>query len=206
MGSRTEQKTRSHEAILESAARLLRERGIGGARVADVMKGAELTVGGFYAHFGSKDELVDRALERACARLRTGLFSGLEGKAATERIQTILERYLSKSHRDSPQRGCPFPAIVSEAGSTEPQHRPVVGAQVQELVDGVAAHLPGRARTVALGLVALMVGGLSLARAVRGSALSDEVLRACRDLGLALARRSIGEVPGSNTEPSGVQT
>lgn len=195
MSSRTEQKTRSHEAILESAARLLRERGIGGARVADVMKGAELTVGGFYAHFDSKDELVDRALERACARLRTGLFLDLEKLHALERVQTILERYLSKSHRDAPHKGCPFPAIVSEVGAAEVQHRPVVGAQVQELVDGVSAQLPGHARTVALGLVALMVGGLSLSRAVRGSDLSNEILRACREVGTAFARRIIAGAP-----------
>ena len=65
MTAKEEQKERSHATILESAARLLRERGISGARVADVMKGAGLTVGGFYAHFGSKEALVDEVLRRA---------------------------------------------------------------------------------------------------------------------------------------------
>src|SRR2546429_343541 len=69
MTSKDERKELSHETILSSAARLVRERGIGGARVADVMEGAGLTVGGFYAHFASKAELVDETLRRTAAEL-----------------------------------------------------------------------------------------------------------------------------------------
>src|SRR4051812_23535511 len=130
MTARVEQKERSHESILESAARLVRERGIAGAGVAEVMKGAALTVGGFYAHFASKDEMIDEALRRTASRLRDRLFAGLEGKTAAH---VILERYLSALHRDLGRLGCPFPAVAGEVGTTAPQHTPVVSEQLEAL-------------------------------------------------------------------------
>ncbi|HEX9602212.1 MAG TPA: TetR/AcrR family transcriptional regulator [Myxococcales bacterium] len=199
MNAKIEQKERSHESILQSAARLVREKGISGARVADVMKGAALTVGGFYAHFSSKDELVDETLRRTGARLRDGLFAGVDEKPEADRAEVILKRYLSADHRDAATLGCPLPAVVGEVGTTAPQHRALVAEQVQSLVDGLAEHLPAGGivprRLLAIGLVALMYGGLSLARAVKGTELSDEVLRACRALGAAAARCGKGERP-----------
>jgi TetR/AcrR family transcriptional repressor of nem operon len=70
MSAKSEQKQRSHARILDSAMSLIRARGIGGASVSEVMKGAGLTVGGFYAHFGSKDALVDAALRKTLSALR----------------------------------------------------------------------------------------------------------------------------------------
>jgi TetR/AcrR family transcriptional repressor of nem operon len=199
MNAKVEQKERSHESILQSAARLVREKGISGARVADVMKGAALTVGGFYAHFSSKDELVDESLRRTSARLRDGLFARLDEKPEADRAEVILKRYLSANHRDSATLGCPLPAVVGEVGTTAPQHRAAVAEQLQALVDGLAEHLPACGiaprRLLAIGLVALMYGGLSLARAIKGTELSDEVLRACRALGAAAARGGKGEKP-----------
>jgi TetR/AcrR family transcriptional repressor of nem operon len=168
MNAKIEQKERSHESILQSAARLVREKGISGASVADVMKGAALTVGGFYAHFSSKDELVDETLRRTGATLRDRLFAGLDEKPEADRAEVILKRYLSPDHRDASTLGCPLPAVVGEVGTTAPQHRPIV---------------------------ALMYGGLSLSRAVKGTELSDEVLRACRALGAAAVRYGKGERP-----------
>jgi TetR/AcrR family transcriptional repressor of nem operon len=192
MNAKVEQKEKSHETILESAARLVRERGISGARVADVMKGAGLTVGGFYAHFGSKEELVDEALRRTGAQLKERLFSRLQDKPEEDRAEVVLKRYLSAAHRDEQTMGCPLPAVVGEIGTTAGEHRAVLAEQVESLRDGLADHLPkgrsGQGRALALGLVALMYGGLSLARALRGTELSDEVIRACRSLGAAAAR------------------
>ena len=192
MNAKVEQKERSHETILGSAARLLRERGIAGARVADVMKGAGLTVGGFYAHFGSKEELIDEALRRTGAGLRERLFSGLDEKPEADRAEVVLKRYLSAAHRDAQSLGCPLPAVVGEIGTTAGEHRPVLEEQVDTLASQLEDYLPKQRaatpRALALGLVALMYGGLSLARALRGTALSDEVIRACRALGAAASR------------------
>jgi TetR/AcrR family transcriptional repressor of nem operon len=186
--SREEQKEKSHEGILDSAARIVRERGISGARVADVMKGAGLTVGGFYAHFTSKEHLVDEALRRTAATLRERLFSKLDEKPAADRAEVVLKRYLSAAHRDEQTLGCPFPAVVGEIGTTAPEHTPVLAEQVTAFRDDLAEHLPKNRRALALGLIALMLGGLSLARALKGTDLSDEVIRSCRALGGAATR------------------
>lgn len=193
MNAKTGRKERSHATILESAARLLRGRGIAGARVADVMEGAALTVGGFYAHFGSKDELVDEALRRTGAEARGRLFARLDETPEADRAEVVLRRYLAAAHRDSASAlGCPFPAVVGEVGTSAPQHREVLAELVEGMAAGLEEHLPaGRPvprRLAAVGLVALMYGGLSLARALRGTELSDEVLRACRTVGAAVIR------------------
>jgi TetR/AcrR family transcriptional repressor of nem operon len=195
MNAKTEQKEQSHETILESAARLVREKGIAGAGVAQVMKGAGLTVGGFYAHFASKEALVDEALRRTGARMRNRLFDKIEDKPKADRADVVLKRYLSAANRDQPTIGCPLPAVVGEVGSTAPEYHEVLSEQVAMLAKEMEKHLPEEEhelspKLLALGLVALMYGGLSLARAVRDTPLSDELLKACRALGkLALSSK-----------------
>jgi TetR/AcrR family transcriptional repressor of nem operon len=190
--SKVEQKQQSRETILESAARLVRLRGITGTRVADVMGGAGLTVGGFYAHFASKTSLIDATLRRTAAELRGRLFERIDEKPAADRAEVVLKRYLSGAHRDLRNEGCPLPAVVGEIGTTAPEHAAAVRDQIDALAEQLGEHLPASRplsrRTLALGLVAIMYGGLSLARALRGTELSDEVLKACRAFGTFAAR------------------
>lgn len=202
MSAKVEQKELSHETILESAARLLRERGIAGARVADVMKGAGMTVGGFYAHFVSKTELIDEALRRTGTELRARLWKGLDEKPAADRAVVLLKRYLSAAHRDLLTDGCPLPAVVGEIGTTAPEHKAVLAELLGDLAEGLAEELGAEGqgpqaqqrlphaerRQRALALIAIMFGGLSLSRALRGTGLSDEILRACRAVGAAVVR------------------
>jgi TetR/AcrR family transcriptional regulator, transcriptional repressor for nem operon len=192
VSSKAEQKQRTHETILASAARLLRSRGIAGARVAEVMGGAGLTVGGFYGHFDSKEALVDDILRRTSSRLRERLFAGLEAKPEGDRAEVALKRYLSAAHRDDVESGCPIPAVVGEVATTAPEHREVLGEQVDAFARELQALLPRgdrlAPRQLAIGLLALMVGGLGLARALRGSPLSDEVIKACRAFGRVALR------------------
>src|SRR5439155_19284712 len=117
MNAKVEQKELSHESILESAARLIREKGISGARVAEVMKGAALTVGGFYAHFSSKDDLVDETLRRTGAALRDRLFARIDEKPEADRAEVILKRYLSADHLDAATLACRRPAVIRELGT-----------------------------------------------------------------------------------------
>jgi TetR/AcrR family transcriptional repressor of nem operon len=192
MNAKAEQKEQSHERILESASRLLRERGIAGAGVAEVMKGARLTVGGFYAHFASKEVLINEVLRRTAAQTRDNLFARIEDKPAAKRVEVILKRYLSAAHRDETEKGCPLPAVVGEVGTTAPAHAEALGQQIAAMSSAIEALLPAEGRIprryLALGLVALMYGGLSLARALRGTPLSDEILLATRALGVLSAR------------------
>lgn len=190
--ARADQKQRSHAAILDSAERLLRERGISGASVADVMHGAGLTVGGFYAHFASKGALIDAALRRTAHAMRARLFARLDDKPAVDRAEVVVKRYLSAAHRDDVSGGCPLPAVVGEVGTAAPEHRSALRDQIEAFATELEPHLPSRPspsrRHIALGLVALMYGGISLARALRGTDLSDDVLRACRALGRLAVR------------------
>jgi TetR/AcrR family transcriptional repressor of nem operon len=185
--SKSSQKERTHSAILASACKLLREKGIGGARVADVMSGAGLTVGGFYAHFTSKEALVDEAIRRTAAFMRGRLFDRIEDKPLPDRAEVVLKRYLSALHRDDPANGCPMPAIVGEVSTSTPEHSAVVAEQISTLADELTKHLvkgdSSSKRSTALGMIALMYGGISLARAAKGTDLSDEILRACRAFG-----------------------
>ena len=192
MNAKAEQKEKSHGRILDSASRLLRTRGIVGAGVAEVMKGASLTVGGFYAHFASKEALVDETLKRTGAAMRERLFARIGEKPEDARAEVILKRYLSPAHRDDVENGCALPAVVGEVGTTASAHSETLREQIEALASGVEALLPESVvlprRSLALGLVALMVGGLSLSRALRGTPLSDEVLRASRALGTFAVR------------------
>ncbi len=192
MTSKTEQKERTHETILESAARLVREKGISGARVADVMKGAGLTVGGFYAHFASKEALVDDALRRTAGRMRERLFAGLDAKDEGDRAEVVLKRYVSAAHRDDVSLGCPFPAVVGEVATTAGEHRDVLAEQVEAFAGELQRYLRTndvlQRRHLALGLLALMYGGIGFARALRGTPLSDEMIRACRAFGRIVVR------------------
>lgn len=191
--AKADQKSRTHESILESAARLLRANGIAGARVAEVMRGAGLTVGGFYAHFASKEALVDDALRLTATRMRERIFAGLDAKPEQDRAEVVLKRYLSTTHRDDREGGCPFPAVIGEVATTAPEHAKVLAEQVDAFAHELNALLPTSdelsRRHLAIGLFALMYGGLGLARALRGTDLSDEIIKACRAFGrFALSR------------------
>lgn len=186
--AKTERKGRTHEAILESAAQLLRARGVTGASVAEVMKGAGLTVGGFYAHFASKEALVAASLGRSMRELWTAMLTEVRTLPAEERFGAIVRRYLSRSHRDQSLDGCPLPAVVGdiardggELGDALAQELEVYAADVANEVPGAT---PEERRSKALATLATMYGGLSLARAVRGTPLSDEILKACRTAAL----------------------
>lgn len=188
-GAKAEQKERTHAEILASAARLLRERGIAGMSVSDVMSGAGLTVGGFYAHFSSKEELVRDTLRSALRDKWQALLAGTEHTG--DRAALVLRRYLSRAHRDETAEGCPLPAVVGALATGEAAGKEILA---EELATSAAAleellpALPGSRGQRALGLIALMYGGLSLARALRGTELSDEILRACRACGRAALR------------------
>lgn len=198
MNAKADRKQRTRGTILDSAASLLRARGIGGTRVADVMKGANLTVGGFYAHFDSKEALVEETLRRTTEQLRAHLSTRIEEKPAVDRPVVLLKRYLSGAHRDGHDMGCPFPAVVGEIGTTEPAYRQALGDCLDLLAKDIAAVMPesmraGRRRTYSLGIVALMYGGLALSRAVVGTKLADEILTAARAVGILALREVSNE-------------
>jgi len=185
MSSKAEQKQKSHQAILESAATLLRQRGIQASSVLDVMKGAGLTVGGFYGHFDSKEQLFTATLKHAAGMMWHELLKSARGSSPRERVVSILGRYLSRKHRDNPEAGCFLPNVAADVAREGEPYRSALAAELAGFVDSLSEILGGGggSRETALGLIALMYGALSLARALAGTPLSDEFLAAARRLG-----------------------
>jgi TetR/AcrR family transcriptional repressor of nem operon len=165
----TLKKRRTHDRIIASAGRIVRKNGLAAASVSRVMHGAGLTIGGFYAHFRSK-----RAMDAEVVQATLGDSS----------IPWSVDRYLSAAHRDDPGHGCPFPAMLSEIARADEPTRMAMARAIDARARQIARENPGRrgasARQRAFAILALCVGGLALARAMRGHPASDEVLIACR--------------------------
>jgi len=172
-----EQAAAHREKILEVAARLFRERGFDGIGVADLMKEAGLTHGGFYGHFESKDDLAAQSVGEAVAP--EGWLQRMTGKPRPS-FTEVVRAYLSPRHRDHRGAGCVFAALGSDVVRQPKSVRHVFTEGLRARVDALRTVLPGgrNAKREALAAMAAMVGGLMLARAVDDPALSDEILKA----------------------------
>jgi TetR/AcrR family transcriptional repressor of nem operon len=179
-----EHKARTRQKIVETAAREFRAKGLDGVGVADLMAGAGLTHGGFYAHFASKDALIAEACRHALDATIATLDFRARGAPPGEGLRALVRAYLSRSHRDDAARGCIMPGLVGELARAAPATRHAVTAPLHGLVDVIARQLPdgdpsARERR-ALAIAASLVGALALARAVDDPALSDAILEATR--------------------------
>lgn len=167
----------THERIVEAAARAIRRSGYDGTSVADIMKEAGLTHGGFYAHFASREAMLAEAADRAGAEA-VATSARVAATAPPEHaLQRLLHAYLSKEHVKSVEMGCPTAALASEMPRQAPQVRRAATRRIKEMIDVVARQSPDwghpDAHEHALVTVATMVGALTLARAVDDSKLSD---------------------------------
>lgn len=172
----------THERIVETAARAIRRSGYDGASVADIMKEAGLTHGGFYAHFPSREAMLVEAADRAGAE-SVAAVAGIAAAVPPEQaLQSLVAAYLSKEHLIGIETGCPVAALGSETPRQAPEVRRAATRRIKEMIDLVARQSPdwGKpdAHEHALVTVATMVGTLMLARAVDDSSLSDALLEA----------------------------
>jgi TetR/AcrR family transcriptional repressor of nem operon len=176
-------KHETNERILRVAGKLFRRQGYAATGVDTVMASAGLTAGAFYSHFGSKEDLLAEALDTVFREARNDRPKRLSRLQGREWIRAFAAFYLSKKHRDMPDRGCPVAALAGEIGRIGGKSRSVMERNLQRMFDTVGrqfdAALPDRRR--AITTVSLCLGGLMLARAVNGSHLSDEILRTCRE-------------------------
>jgi TetR/AcrR family transcriptional regulator, transcriptional repressor for nem operon len=179
----------THAELLSTATSLLRSQGIARTSVADVMAGAGRTKGTFYAHFASKAELFDEVIATAGPPMWSKLLAGIADLPEAERLPAVMRRYLSSHHRDNPADGCPLPSILTDIGSQCPEHAPTLSRAlsmfVDQLCDAVFGAHGDAQRKEAFGVVSTMVGGLVMARALRGTERSDAVLRDVRAWGLS---------------------
>lgn len=176
-----EQAALNRERIVETAARLFREKGFDGIGVADLMKGAGLTHGGFYGHFASKEVLLaeacGKALEKSVLRWRK-----LADGAPSRPVAAIAASYLSAAHRDCAGRGCAVSSLGPDVSRAGPQVRQAMAGGVQAqlaLLAGLEAGDDAAVRRQrAIADYASMVGGLVLARVMATEEQSDEVMAA----------------------------
>lgn len=163
----------------------MKERGISATTVSGVMGGAGMTVGGFYAHFSSKDDLVAQSLSSALCQSIDILKMAAGDKTGSDWLKAVSRSYLSRAHRDNPSAGCPLPATAAEISNAADSVRCAFSTEVDAIVGEIAAHEEeaglARPHEEALAVLAMMVGGMTLARALKGTPQSDEVLKACRD-------------------------
>ena len=178
-----EQAAQNRERIVEAAAPLFRERGFEGIGVADLMKEAGLTHGGFYGHFSSKDDLIAEAAARALTR-SLALLSNLSERASGDPLSAIAGAYLTSKHRDDPGTGCLLAALGSDVSRQGPAVRRAVTDHIRSAVELLTKRIPGRSRAVrrqkAISTYATLVGAMVIARAVDNRELSQEILDAAR--------------------------
>ena len=180
-----EHKLETHARIVKKASVRLREKGAHGVGVADLMKEAGLTHGGFYAHFDSREALVIEAFADAMDRSTERWRKLAEQTPPDKRLATIVATYLTPLHRDDPGHGCAVPTLGAEIARENPRTRKAFAAKLEQMIDMLAAQIPQlprkAARKRAMAVIATMMGTLVLARVAGTGDFSDEILGAGRD-------------------------
>ena len=185
MGYSQAQKEKTHQRIVAIASKRFREKGLAGLGIAELMEEAGLTVGGFYKHFASRDELVAEALgdafgvwqrQKEAAESGGHLFS----------FASLVDDYLSDVHRKNPGAGCAFSALAPEIARSDKRTRALTAEQVRRDLELIVGLLPSKdkraARSRAILTFSALVGAMSLARAVSNDPLSREILKTVADL------------------------
>ena len=180
--ARAAAKEASHERIVSVAARAIRRSGYDGTGVADIMKEAGLTHGGFYAHFASREAMLAEAANRACAESAALAANVVASMPPEQALASMLRAYLSPEHMKNTEMGCPLAALGSETPRQALELRRATTRHIKEMIDLVARQLPDwgqpGAHERALVTVATMVGTLQLARMVDEPALSNSLCEA----------------------------
>jgi TetR/AcrR family transcriptional repressor of nem operon len=149
-----------------------------------LMADVDLTVGGFYAHFASKQELFDLAMDRAFADSRALLAQNLPKNGGAARRTAFYQNYLSRRHRDDIETGCAFPANGADATRAEAATRRVFERNLRAVLELMQERsteaMTSAELEEALGGLATCIGGLLLARCVHDTGFSDQILRVCR--------------------------
>jgi len=184
-GSKKEQ---TRERILRAAARAIRKHGYEGVGVADVMKEAGLTHGGFYAHFDSRDALLAAAVGQAGAESTENLNRAVAAAKPGEELMALVDTYLDERHVAAPEHGlgCAIAAAGSEVPRQQAEVRRAAARRIKDLIGFVERQFPewgkSAAHEKAMGVVASMVGALILARAVDDPQLSKAIRKSAREL------------------------
>jgi TetR/AcrR family transcriptional regulator, transcriptional repressor for nem operon len=199
-----EHKQETHARIVRKASVRLREKGAHGIGVADLMKEAGLTHGGFYAHFDSREALLIEAFAYAMDRSMDYWRKSTAETSPEKRLAMIVDSYLTASHRDDPGRGCAVPTLGAEIARESPKARKAFAAKLEQMIDMIAEQLidlpPKAARKQAAVTLATMMGTLVLSRIAGNGEFSDDILAAGREAVLARAAQAkVAKKPRAKT-------
>jgi TetR/AcrR family transcriptional repressor of nem operon len=180
--SKTE-KANTHKRIVTLAAKKFREQGLAGIGIADLMKEADLTVGGFYKHFDSRDALVAEAIGSALEMWKDRIDAAAAGGPRVS-YKSLVDDYLSEAHRDHPGTGCPVGALAGDLARSDKRTRAVATRKIRDNVELLATLIRDSnktdrdtARSRAVMTYCAMVGAISMARTVSDKEFSREILK-----------------------------
>lgn len=178
-------KARTHRRIVRNASRQLRAKGLNGPAVTTLMKASGLTHGGFYRHFGSRDDLVVEAIEESLEELRDSLVAAAKQADPGEGWKAMVRSYLSLELCDRPDEGCPIAALAPDMGRTRPALKQRISAAILKLRQELLPFMPGRNPNEKaanfLAIFSSMVGTIAIARTMPDPAVRQGILNTVRD-------------------------
>jgi TetR/AcrR family transcriptional repressor of nem operon len=201
-----EHKQETHARIVKRASVRLREKGAHGIGVADLMKEAGLTHGGFYAHFDSREALVIEAFAYASGRSRDYWRKIAEQTPPDKRLALIVDTYLNAAHRDDPGHGCAIASLGADIARESPKTRKAFSAELDHMIDLIADQIQGTprkaARKQATATLATIMGALVMARIAGNGEFSDEIMSAGREAALGRAMRVKAAAKAPRAKPN----
>jgi TetR/AcrR family transcriptional regulator, transcriptional repressor for nem operon len=185
MRYRPEHKAEVHQKIVGDASRRVRTEGLNGAAVAAVMRDTGLTHGGFYKHFGSKDELLLESLREAFREIADKLAHAAEQSPPETAWKAIVKTYLSMDYCDHADRGCPMTALAPELARVDKKMRGQIFAELVNYKDRMVPFMPGRRAVdkerAFFSIFSTMIGAIAIARMLPEPAMREKVLASVRD-------------------------
>lgn len=181
MRYKEDHKEQTHKKIVETASREFRTQGFDGIGIARLMSLLQLTHGGFYAHFKDKEDLTIEAMSWALDESLHYMIDALERGG----IRSLIEFYLSDSHRDNPSYGCPLPTLSAEEARQSITSRESFTQKYSEIVNIICKYVQGKTveqrEEKVLFMFASLTGALALARAVSDAKVSDRILATTKE-------------------------
>ncbi len=183
MGHSEAEKAKTHKRIVAIASKRFREDGLTGVGIAELMKEAGLTVGGFYKHFTSRDALVAEAVGSALGVWKRQVDAAASGGPPVT-YESLVDDYLSEAHRNHPGTGCPVGALAGDIARSDKRTRALVTRQIRDNIELVATLIrdtnekdKGTVRSHAVLTYYALVGAIGVARAVSDEQFSREILK-----------------------------
>jgi TetR/AcrR family transcriptional regulator, transcriptional repressor for nem operon len=185
MRYRPEHKIEIHQKIVKDASRRVRAEGLTGAAVSSVMRDAGLTHGGFYKHFGSKDDLLIESLSEAFEDMAGVLAHAGEQSKPRKAWKAIVKTYLSEEYCDQVERGCPLAALAPELARADKKMKPRIVAELVKYKNRMVPFMPGQStaekESAFFAIFPTMIGAIALARILPDRAMREKVLANARE-------------------------